>query len=102
MAILSGFEPDDLPGVGTYYDFMKRIINGPYRKPCQCRNQIKRSEYNAKRHKRNLQKEKKTKKNDFDPNHSQSEKLAQILLENKDKPRPKAVCIRSWKLLTLK
>lgn len=89
LAILIGFEPDDLPGVGTYYDFMKRIINGPYRKPCQCRNQIKRSEYNAKRHKRNLQKEKETKKNDFDPNHSQSEKLAQILLENKDKPRPK-------------
>ena len=29
-AILSGFEPGDLPGVGTFYDFFKRLwtING--------------------------------------------------------------------------
>ncbi|MBT9439202.1 MAG: hypothetical protein GAS50_08415 [Desulfobacterales bacterium] len=89
FAILGGFEPGKTPGIGTYYDFMKRIINGPYRKPCQCENQVKRSEYNAKLHKRNLKKEKKTKKNDFDPNHSQSEKLAQKLLKNADELRPK-------------
>ena len=65
------------------------FFNGPYRKPCQCENQVKRSEYNAKLHKRNLKKEKKTKKNDFDPNHSQSEKLVQKLLKNADELRPK-------------
>ena len=26
-AILSGFEPDDVPGVGTFYDFMDRLWN---------------------------------------------------------------------------
>lgn len=89
IAVLTGFEPDAAPGVGTYYDFMKRIVDGPYCKPCQCENRVKRSKYNAGLHKRNLKKEKKTKKNDFDPNHSQSEKLAQVLLENEKEPRPK-------------
>ena len=88
IAILIGFEPGATPGVGTYYDFMKRIIDGPYRKPCQCGNRVKRSEYNAKPHKRNLKKEKDAKKNDLDPNHSQSEKLAGKLLENSEEPRP--------------
>ena len=88
IAILTGFDPDATPGVGTYYDFMKRIVDGPYRKPCQCEKRVKRSKYNAGLHKRNLKKEKKTKKNNFDPNHSQSEKLAQTLLENEEEPRP--------------
>lgn len=89
IAILTGFHPGAVPGVGTYYDFMKRIIDGPYRKPCSCENQVRRSEYNAGRHLRNLKKEKELKKNDFDPHHSQSEKLAQELLDNADLPRPK-------------
>ena len=89
IAILTGFEPDATPGIGTYYDFMKRIVDGPYRKPCQCEKRVRRSKYNAGLHIRNLEKEKKTKKNDFDPNHSQSEKLARTLLENEEEPRPK-------------
>jgi hypothetical protein len=89
IAILTGFDPDATPGVGTYYDFMKRIVDGPYRKPCQCENRVRRSKYNAGLHKRNLKKEKKTKKNDFDPYHSQSEKLARTLLKNEKEPRPK-------------
>ena len=28
-AILSGFEPDDTPGVGTFYDFFDRLWDGP-------------------------------------------------------------------------
>ena len=60
IAILTGFDPDATPGVGTYYDFMKRIVDGPYRKPCQCEKRVKRSKYNAGLHKRNLKKEKKT------------------------------------------
>lgn len=29
FSVFAGFLPDDTPGVGTYYDFLKRIINGP-------------------------------------------------------------------------
>jgi len=31
-AILSGFSPDDVPGVGTFYDFLKRLwlADSPY------------------------------------------------------------------------
>ena len=35
--IFAGFSPDDTPGIGTYYDFLKRLVDGPYLKPCpQC------------------------------------------------------------------
>ncbi len=84
-AILCGFDPDDTPGVGTFYDFKKRIIDGPYRKPIE--DLIKRSQYNAKKHKRNLKGEKKEKKNDFDPNHSKSEILSKKLLAENDMQR---------------
>ena len=55
-AILAGFEPHDTPGVGTYYDFMKRIIDGPYRKPSEKR--VLRSKVNAGEHQRNIKGEK--------------------------------------------
>ncbi len=58
-AVLAGFEPDDTPGVGTYYDFMKRIIDGPYRKPSEDR--VSRCRFNAGRHLRNIKKEKEKK-----------------------------------------
>jgi hypothetical protein len=32
FAVLAGFDPDDTPGIGTYYDFFKRLINGPYQR----------------------------------------------------------------------
>ena len=89
LAVLMGFKPGCVPGIGTYYDFMKRIIDGPYRKPCRCEDKVKRSEYNAGPHKRNLKNEKQAQKNDFDPNHSQSEKLAAALLANTEEPRAK-------------
>lgn len=89
LAVLSGFFPGHVPGIGTYYDFMKRIVDGPYRKPCRCKDQVRRSDYNAGSHKRNLKNEKQTQKNDFDPNHSQSEKLAATLLANTKEPRAK-------------
>lgn len=87
LAVLAGFEPGNVPGIGTYYDFMKRIVDGPYRRPCHCKDQIKRSDYNAGPHKRNLKNEKKAQKNDFDPNHSQSEKLAKNLLADTETSR---------------
>ena len=83
IAVLIGFEPGDVPGVGTYYGFMARIVNGPYRPPCRCKNLVKRSDYNIGPHQRNFKNEKKDKKaakNDFDPYHSKSGKLAASLL----------------------
>jgi hypothetical protein len=91
LAMLAGFEPGNVPGIGTYYDFMKRVINGPWRKPCRCGNRVKRSKYNTGPHKRNLKKEKAAKKNDFDPYHSRSEKLATTLLADTEESRAKNV-----------
>lgn len=85
-AILAGFEPDDTPGVGTYYDFMKRIIDGPYQKPSQ--NRVLRSQVNAGKHRRNIKSEKGKPADDVHPNQSQSEVLANDLLEKADEPRP--------------
>jgi hypothetical protein len=82
LAILAGFDPDDTPGIGTYYDFMNRIIDGPYHKPCV--HVTKRSALHKRSHLRNL----KQKQDDpLDPYHSQSEKLVQELLNNADCPR---------------
>lgn len=85
FGILAGFDPDSTPGVGTYYDFMDKIINWPYtpRYPKQKR----RSELHLKKEKRNLPSEREAKKDDRDPNNSQSEKLVKELLDRADSPR---------------
>ncbi|MCP4605289.1 MAG: hypothetical protein GY847_33020, partial [Proteobacteria bacterium] len=85
-AVLAGFEPDDTPGVGTYYDFMRRIIDGPYRKPSEDR--VLRSRFNAGRHKRNIKKEKEKKADEICPNQTRSEILVRELLNNENQPRP--------------
>ena len=86
LPILAGFEPNDAPGVGTYYDFFKRLIDGPYTKPCE--HKVKRSDFICGLHKRNFKTERSAKKDDFDPNHSKSETLADELLVQASKPRP--------------
>lgn len=86
-AIMAGFHPDDTPGIGTYYDFMKRLIDGPYQKPCEHRTQ-KKSEFISGLHRRNFQSEKDAKKDEFDPNCSQSERLVEKLLAQANEPRP--------------
>jgi hypothetical protein len=35
LAVLCGFAPDDIPGVGTFYDFCHRLHDGPRERPCQ-------------------------------------------------------------------
>ncbi len=85
-AVLAGFEPDDTPGVGTYYDFMKRIIDGPYRKPAEGR--VLRSRLNAGGHQRNIKKEKDKKADEICPNQTRSEILVKELLNGVDEPRP--------------
>jgi hypothetical protein len=84
LAVFAGFEPNDTPGVGTYYDFIKRLNDGPYQKPCEHR--VKPSTFLSRPHLRNLQNEKAREKTDAHP--SQSELLANELLASADEPRP--------------
>jgi hypothetical protein len=89
LAVLAGFVPGDIPGVGTCYDFMRRIINGPYQKPCP--HIVRRSQSNSGQHQRNIHNEKEAKKearkDDQNPYQSQSEKLVQELLPLAEQPR---------------
>jgi hypothetical protein len=89
LAVLAGFAPDDVPGIGTCYDFMRRIIDGPYQKPCQ--HIVRRSQNNTGQHKRNIKSEKEAKKaaqkDDQNPHQSQSEKLVQEILPQAGQPR---------------
>ncbi len=95
LAVLTGFSPEDIPGVGTCYDFMRRIINGPYHKPCQ--HIVRRSTLTCCRHKRNIKSEKEARKqaqkvggrlpDDQNPQQSQSKKLVQELLPQAEQPR---------------
>lgn len=87
LAVMAGFDPDNLPGVGTYYDFMKRLIDGPYRKPVS--GETRRSVYNAGRHARNLKEQKGAGKDELNPHQSQSRKLVDELLARADEPLPK-------------
>jgi hypothetical protein len=89
LAVLAGFSPEDVPGVGTCYDFMRRIIDGPYHKPCP--HIVRRSQSNTGQHKRNIHSEKEARKqaqkDDQNPHQSQSEKLVQELLPQAEQPR---------------
>lgn len=85
LSAFAGFLPDDTPGVGTYYDFLKRIIDGPYQKPCS--HWVRPSRYLTGLHRRNLGAEKTARKEQADPCHSQSELLVNELLAHANEPR---------------
>ena len=85
FSVFSGFLPDDTPGVGTYYDFLKRIINGPYQKPCS--HWVRPTRYLTGLHPRNLGSEKSARKDKADPCHSQSQLLVNELLAHSEQPR---------------
>ena len=69
-AILCGFEPGDVPGVGTYYDFMRRIVDGPYGE--RAGDGPETSEWLSRSHERDFAGEKEAKRHETDPNHSKS------------------------------
>lgn len=85
FAILAGFDRDDTPGIGTYYDFLKRLVDGPYQKPCPHR--VRESQLLRGLHQRNLKGEKTAHIEQCDSCYSQSEKLANELLANTGEPR---------------
>jgi len=89
VAVICGFVPGDTPGIGTYYDFIDRIIDGPYRKRSE--GEVSRSDFNAGLHRRSFPEEKKKKDEERDPHHSKSEKLAEKLLAEADSPRPEGL-----------
>lgn len=52
-AILSGFEPDDIPGVGTFYDFFDRLWNSEEsNKKSKIKQKIKRKKKKKKKYKK--------------------------------------------------
>ncbi|MCP4693904.1 MAG: hypothetical protein GY859_38065, partial [Desulfobacterales bacterium] len=59
-AVLTGFGPDETPGIGTYYDFFDRITDGPHRRPCE--HVVRKSDWLRGRHLRSLPAEKEAKK----------------------------------------
>jgi hypothetical protein len=85
LPILAGFSPDDTPGIGTYYDFLKRLVDGPYQKPCP--HHVRKTKMLTGLHQRNLGREKAAQKDQRDSCHSQSEKLVEELLANSHEPR---------------
>ncbi len=87
LCILCGFEDlEHIPGVGTYYDFMNRVIDGPYQSSDKDR--TLRSQFNARRHIRNFKDEKQQEKDKQNPNQTQSEQLVQELLPHAADNRP--------------
>lgn len=91
LAVISGFASEskdrvETPSVGCFYDFIDRIIDGKYQKPCQ--HYIKPSRLNKGKHLRNLNNEKKQKDNDVSQYDSVTQKLKNELQKNKDQTRP--------------
>jgi len=86
LSVLCGFPSDSAPGVGTYYDFMRRIIDGPYAPPAGDR--VRRSSFITRPHLRSIPDEKEAKKDSADPYNSQSALLAKKLLKEGDENRP--------------
>jgi hypothetical protein len=85
IAILSGFDPNDTPGIGTYYDFLDRLVDGPYQKPCD--HVVKPGALLPKKSLRSLKHESLKKKDLQHPNQPQSETLVNQLLPNSNQPR---------------
>ncbi|MCP4346957.1 MAG: hypothetical protein GY795_15695 [Desulfobacterales bacterium] len=83
---MCGFDPGDTPGIGTYYDFINRLTDGPYRKRPD--GEVSRSTFNAGLQRRSFGDEKKEKKENRDPHQSQSEALTERLLSEADSSRP--------------
>ncbi len=80
-ALISGFDPIDTPGVGTFYDFQDRLLHRPrqprthHRRPYRRRNQRDK----AKQHRD---------KNDLRPHQNIVKRLAERMLARSDQPAP--------------
>lgn len=95
LTVIAGFATDskdhvDTPSVGCFYEFIERLENGKYQKPCQ--HYVKPSKIRKGKHLRNIKGEKeirqKQKEADIAQYDSITKKLKDELNANKDKPRP--------------
>ncbi|MEW6558424.1 MAG: hypothetical protein AB1349_13925 [Elusimicrobiota bacterium] len=91
LAVLCQWEPDDTPSTGTFYNFIYRLQDGPYKKPC-CHIE-KPSQSDKGTHRRNLRNEKLQKaekekqQQDYDENDLVTDKLTKFLLKHTDEAR---------------
>jgi len=60
LSVIAGWEPGKSPSVGTFYEFLRRLQDGPYQNKCP--HIEKPSELDKGWHKRNFKKEEKKKK----------------------------------------
>jgi hypothetical protein len=101
LAQIAGFDPFHTPGVGTFYDFVDRLEDGPYAPPCPHR--VRPSRLRKGRHRRHLQQEKAQRHaaQAADPRQADSitARLAQDLLAAVDQPRPQELLTRLEDLL---
>ena len=92
LAVMTGFAPDQIPGIGTCYAFKDRLVNGPYHPPCD--HLIRPADDLKQRHTRHL-KDQTDDRHDYPPiYHSQSEALTADLLAHADDPRPETLQTR--------
>jgi len=93
---LIGFKKEEMPGVGTYYDFFDRLVDGEYHKPCSHR--VKKSSIEKGLHRRNLKKEKDAKKLE-DDGRAKTVKLCEKLINETELPNPDDLQNRLQELL---
>lgn len=95
LAVIAGFgnnsrEREDTPSVGAYYQFIDRLEDGEYHKPCQ--HYVKPSKLRKTKQLRNLKGEKeqrqKDKEADLAEYDSVTQKLKDELKSKEDQPRP--------------
>jgi hypothetical protein len=88
-ALISGFDPAKVPGVGTFYDFQDRLLHRPRqprtskRRPYRRRNQRDK----AKQHQD---------KNDLRPHQDIVKRLAERILARPDQPTPLAAVLAGF------
>lgn len=88
-ALISGFDPVQVPGVGTFYDFQDRLLDRPRqprtskRRPYRRRNQRDK----AKQHQD---------KNDLRPHQDIVKRLAERILVRPDQPTPLAAVLTGY------
>jgi Transposase domain (DUF772)/Transposase DDE domain len=101
LAQMAGFAPFRTPGVGTFYDFLDRLEDGPYAPPCPHR--VRLSRLRKGRHRRHLKREQAQRHAaqaaDLQQADSVTARLAQELLAAADQPRPQALLTRLEDLL---
>jgi hypothetical protein len=88
-ALISGFDPEDVPGVGTFYDFQDRLLQ----RARQPRTRKQRPHYQREQQdKRPDQRH----KNNLRPHHNIINRLADRVLARPHQPAPLAATLAGW------